>query len=116
MYIEERMYTLHPGKVDEYLHHYETHGMAVQLRHQPHMLGYYYTEVGTQNMIVHMWAYDDLNQREKCRAALFADPEWNSYRPKIHPLMRHMETRIMKCAPFFVERLKRMLAADKKSA
>jgi hypothetical protein len=80
------------------------------------MLGYYYTEVGTQNMIVHMWAYDDLNQRERCREALFADPEWNSYRPKIHPLMRHMETRIMKCAPFFVERLKRMLEADKKGA
>lgn len=111
MYIEERMYTLHPGKVDEYLRNYEQYGMPVQLRHQPYMLGYYFTEVGTQNMIVHMWAYESLDQRERCRTALFADPEWQSYRPRIHPLMRHMETRIMKAAPFFAERLKAMLAA-----
>ena len=112
MYVEERMYTLHPGKAPEYFHHYSTHGMPVQLRHLPHMLGYYVTEVGAQNMVVHLWAYDDLNQRERCRDALFADPEWQSYRPKIHPLIIRMETRIMKPAPFFVERLKRMLAAS----
>ena len=113
MYIEERMYTLYPGKVDEYLRHYEQFGMPVQLRHQPYMLGYYFTEVGTQNMIVHMWAYEDLNQRTRCREALFADPDWQAYRPKIQPFLITMETRIMKCAPFFLERLKRMLQADK---
>jgi len=113
MYVEERMYQLRPGKVPEYFHHYETHGMAVQLRHQPHMLGYYTPEIGPQNMVVHMWAYDDLNQRERCRTALFADPEWQSYRPKIHPLILQMDTRMMKCAPFFLERLKKMLAAVK---
>ena len=113
MYIEERMYLLHPGKVPEYFRLYETEGMATQLKHLPHLVGYYFTEVGVQNLVVHMWAYDDLNQRERCRIALFADPEWQSYRPKIHPLIMKMETRMMKCAPFFLERLKRMLAADK---
>jgi hypothetical protein len=115
MYIEERMYLLHPGKVDEYFRHYESHGMPVQLKYQPHMLGYYVTEVGPQNMVVHMWAYESLDQRAKCRERLFADPDWQAYRPKIHPLLMRMETRIMKCAPFFLERLKRMLAADKKA-
>ena len=33
------------------------------------MLGYYTPEIGPQNMVVHMWAYDDLNQRDACRAA-----------------------------------------------
>jgi hypothetical protein len=113
MYIEERMYQLRPGKVPEYFALYEKYGMPVQLRHQPHMLGYYTPEIGTQNMVVHMWAYDDLNQRERCRTALFADPEWQSYRPRIHPLLLTMETRMMKCAPFFLERLKKMLAAAK---
>ena len=111
MFIEERMYTLFPGKVDEYFRHYQEHGMPVQLRHQPYMLGYYRTEVGTQNQVVHLWAYDSLDQRTQCRKALFADPDWQSYRPKIHPLLLHMETRIMTAAPFFAERLKLMLAA-----
>ena len=113
MYVEERMYTLQIGKAAEYLKHYENEGMAVQLKYLPHMVGYYFNEVGPQNMIVHMWAYESLDQREKCRAAMSADPDWQAYLTKIRPLMRRQESRIMKCAPFFVERLKKMLAAVK---
>ncbi len=113
MYVEERMYRLKVGTAAEYLKHYETEGMKVQLRHLPHMVGYYFTEVGPINMIVHMWAYDSLDQREKCRAAMSADPAWRAYLAKIRPLMETQDTRIMKCAPFFVERLKKMLAAVK---
>ena len=49
MYVEERMYQLYPGKVDEYFTHYQSHGMSVQQKYLPHMLGYYQTEVGPQN-------------------------------------------------------------------
>ena len=66
--------------------------------------------------MIHLWAYDDLNQRDKCRAAMQADPDWQAYLPKNRPFMVTQETRIMKCAPFFVERLKKMLAAAKMSA
>ena len=113
MFVEERMYTLQPGTAPEYFKHYQEHGMKVQLRHLPHLVGYYVTEVGTLNMIVHLWAYDSLDQRERCRAAMSADADWQAYVVKIRPLMKRQETRIMKCAPFFVERLKRMLAAVK---
>jgi hypothetical protein len=113
MYVEERMYTVQAGKSAEYLKHYENEGMAAQLKHLPHMVGYYFTEVGPLNLIVHLWAYDDLNQREKCRAQLHADPAWQAYLPKVRALIVSQENRIMKCAPFFVERLKKMLAAAK---
>ncbi len=113
MYVEERMYRLKVGTAAEYLKHYETEGMKVQLKHLPHMVGYYFTEVGPINMIVHMWAYESLDQREKCRAAMAADPAWQAYLAKIRPLMETQDTRIMKCAPFFLERLKNMLAAVK---
>jgi len=113
VYVEERMYVLQIGKTAEYFRTYEEFGMRPQLRHLPHMVGYYVTETGPQFMVVHLWAYDDLNQREKCRAAMQADPEWQEYVVKIRPLMVSQETRIMKCAPFFVERLKKMLAAVK---
>ena len=113
MYVEERMYTVQIGKVAEYLKHYENEGMAVQLKHLPYLVGYYFNEVGPQNLIVHLWAYEDLNQRDRCRAQMQADPAWQAYLPKVRPLMVSQETRIMKCAPFFVERLKKMLAAVK---
>jgi hypothetical protein len=98
MYVEERMYRLKIGAVPEYCRHYQELGMHVQLKHLPHMLGYHYTEVSGLNMMVHMWAYDSLDQRE-------------AYLAKSRPLMETQETRIMKVAPFFMERLKKMLAA-----
>ena len=113
MYVEERMYTMHVGKAPDYLKMYEAEGMAIQTRHLPNMVGYYVTEVGPQNLVIHMWGYDDLNQRDKCRAAMQADPAWQAYVPKVRGLIASQETRIMKCAPFFVERLKKMLAATK---
>jgi len=113
MYVEERIYTMHVGKVAEYFRLYESEGMAVQLRHLPHMVGYYVTEIGPQNLVVHLWGYDDLNQRERCRAAMNADPAWQAYVVKIRPLMITQDTRVMKCAPFFEARLKKMLAAAK---
>jgi len=111
MYVEERIYTLHAGKAPEYFKQYEEAGMKVQLRHLPRMVGYYVTEIGQLNLVTHMWAYDDLNEREQRRAAMQADPEWQAYLPRVRPLIISQETRIHKCAPFFVARLKKMLEA-----
>jgi len=111
MYVEERIYTLHVGKAAEYLKNYEKEGLAIQLKHLPHLVGYYFNEIGPQNTVVHLWAYESLDQREKCRARLQADPAWQAYIAKNRPLTVSQENRIMKCAPFFVERLKKMLTA-----
>src|SRR5260221_11479247 len=113
MYVEERMYTLKTGSVPEYLKHYQNDGMKVQLKHLPHMAGYYFTEVGPLNMIGHMWAYDSLDQRDKCRAAMSADPDWQAYLVKIRPLLERQETRSMKWAPFLVNRFEKILAGVK---
>src|SRR5262249_46805679 len=100
MYVEERTYTLQIGKAPEYFKNYEEYGRAVQLKHLPHLVGYYVTEVGELNQVVHLWAYESLEQREKCRAAMQADAAWQAYLPKNRPFMVSQETRIMKCAPF----------------
>ena len=113
MYVEERIYRLAIGAVPEYCRIYQELGMEVQLRHLPHMVGYYFTEIGGLNTMVHLWAYDSLDQREKCRAAMYADAEWQKYLAASRHLMETQDTRIMKVAPFFVERLKKMLAAVK---
>ena len=113
MYVEERMYRLKIGAVAEYCRIYQELGMPIQLKHIPVMLGYYSTEIGGLNTMVHMWAYDSLDQREKCRAAMQADPDWQAYLAKSRPLMETQETRIMKVAPFFVERYKKIVAAAK---
>ena len=111
MIVEERMYTLHPGKVPEYLKAYKEEGMAIQKRILGGMFGYFSTEVGTQNQIVHMWAYESFEEREKRRAQMASDAGWLAYTAKIRPFISFQETRIMKPAPFFVDALRKMLAA-----
>ena len=99
--VELREYTLHHGKVPEYLRLYEGEGLAIQLPILGTMLGYYHTEVGTQNQIVHLWGYADFADREARRAQLQQSAEWKAYLPKIQPLLLVQQTRIMRPAPFF---------------
>ena len=113
MIVEERMYTMHPGKVPEYLKLYKEEGMAIQKRILGNMFGYFFSEVGTQNQIIHMWWYENFDEREKRRAQMAADPGWQAYVVKNRPLISFQETRIMRPAPFFEDTIRKMLEAAK---
>ncbi len=114
MIVEERIYTLKVAGAPEWLKAYEAEGMKIQLSHLVNMVGYYSTEVGDLNLIVHMWAYENFEDRLKRRAALGADPAWRAYLGKIGHLVLDQKNRIMNPAPFFLPRLKAMLEAAKK--
>jgi len=114
MLVEERIYTFKPASVPEYLKVYEAEGLKIQLSHLENMVGYYFTEVGDLNLIVHMWAYQSFEDRLKRRAALGADPAWRAYLAKVGHLLLNQKNRIMNPAPFFLPRLKVMLEAAKK--
>ncbi len=101
MLVEQRTYTTHPGKWREYLRLYEAEGLALQQRILGRMVGYYSTETGTLNQIVHLWAYTDLNERAERRAALLAEPAFQAYVAKMMPLLQSQESRFLLPAPFF---------------
>lgn len=100
MLVEERTYTLHMGKVPEYLRLYEQEGLAVQEPILGNLVGYFSTEFGTLNQVVHLWGYADLADRAERRARLLADDRWQTYVAKIRPLVAHMENRLLIPAPF----------------
>jgi hypothetical protein len=100
MIVEMRTYTLHPGQVANYLRLYEAEGLATQSRILGRLLGYYSSETGDVNQVVHLWAYDDFADRQKRRAALFADPAWLAYLPKMVPMLITQESKILNPAKF----------------
>ncbi|CAN7759817.1 NIPSNAP family protein [Caballeronia sp. LjRoot31] len=114
MFVEERIYTIIPGKTPDFLKLYEEEGMAIQARHLPAMVGYYSSDIGTLNLIVHLWAFDDINQRVALRAQMVADPDWRDYLKKLMPLILHQESRMLRPAPFFEGRLQTIIDAGKK--
>lgn len=102
MIYDLRTYTMVPGRLRAFLTLYENEGLPVQLRHQPRLIGYFVTEIGTQNQVVHLWAYENMADREQRRAALELDPEWIAYRQKsaLAGNVQHQENKILRSAPF----------------
>lgn len=100
MIVEQRMYTLYPGKTAAYLKLYEAEGLPLQGPIFGNMLGYFSTEFGELNLIVNLWGFDDFAERKRRRAELHALPEWQAYSARILPLIVRQENRILMPASF----------------
>ena len=101
MIVEMRTYTLALGATGRYFKLYGEKGLAVQKRILGHLVGYYSVEVGPLNQIVHLWAYDSLDDRAKRRAELWADKEWRAYVAEVASLVIDQANQILTPAPFF---------------
>lgn len=101
MFVDERIYTLQAGQVPVFLKLYEEEGMECQVRILGNMVGYYFTDFGPLNQIVHMWGYESLDDRFERRKRLLAAPEWQSYAKKMRPLVANVENKLLVPAPFF---------------
>ncbi|WP_431281545.1 NIPSNAP family protein [Humitalea sp. 24SJ18S-53] len=100
MIVEQRTYTLHAGKVGAYLKLYEAEGIAIQKPILGRLVGYYSTEFGPLNQVIHMWAYESLAERTERRARLMADAGWQGYIAKVQPLVLTQENKLLLPAPF----------------
>ena len=65
MIYELRTYTLMPGKQAEYLKLNGEIGRKIRGDKYGKLEGYWSTEFGTLNQLVHLWSYADLNERER---------------------------------------------------
>jgi hypothetical protein len=100
MIVEMRTYVLHAGQQGDFLVLMEQEGIAIERRILGHLLGFYTCEIGTLNQIVHLWRYDSFEDRHQRRSSLAADPGWTAFVPKVLPLIRDMENRILTPAAF----------------
>ncbi|MXP63550.1 NIPSNAP family protein [Roseomonas sp. M0104] len=100
MIVEERIYTLRAGEAGAYLAAYEAEGLAIQRPILGRMVGYYTTEFGPLNQVIHLWAYESLQERTERRVRLLADPAWKAYAAKVRPLVLTQENKLLSPAPF----------------
>jgi hypothetical protein len=58
--------------------------------------GYWVTEIGALNQVVHLWSYSDLNERARLRGELGKNQRWtNEYLPLIRPMLLRQDIRLM---------------------
>ncbi|MDE2515159.1 MAG: NIPSNAP family protein [Rhodospirillales bacterium] len=82
MLLDHRTYEVKPGTMAKHLKLYEEYGLAAQKRHLGEPLAYLITETGPVNTYVHIWVYKDAADRATRRAAMQADPAWQTYLAK----------------------------------
>ena len=102
MLVDHRSYRAKPGMLQPHLDLYEKYGYPVQVKHLGRPLAYMVTESGEMNSIVHIWVYQDAADRARRRAAMAADPDWQSYLKKSAEAgyLESQVTKLMTPVPF----------------
>jgi hypothetical protein len=100
MIVDVRTYTLMPRKTPRYLEIFETHALPVMRRHGLDLAGYYVSQIGQLNQVLHLWRYESLADLESKRAARDADPAWGEYLALTEGMVLSQENKIMRPAAF----------------
>lgn len=95
MLIDLRTYTFHPGRLGEFLKLSQAEILPLQTKYCGRCIFYATSETGTLNQLVQAWAYEDAADRDRRRAALWADPEWQRLGAIALPWIQHQESRLL---------------------
>ena len=100
MIIEQRTYRLRPGAMAAYLEAVETLGLPLLKPILGGFVGYFRSELGPLEDVVHLWAYESLADRAARRKRLAEHPDWPRFTAAVNPLLERMESRILTPASF----------------
>ena len=96
MIYELRTYTLKTGTAPEAAKNAGTVGRDIRGDNFGKLEGYWITEVGPLNQVMHLWSYPDLNERARLRAGLMANKRWTSeYVPLIRDKLVRQDIRLL---------------------
>ena len=96
MIYELRTYTVKPGTLGDIVKAASTVSRDVRGDNFGKLEGYWFTEIGPLNQVMHMWSYNSFDERAKLRAELAKNPRWTSeYIPLIRPLLVRQDVRLL---------------------
>jgi len=97
-----RIYDVKPGAVPQYMEAVREISLKIRADHGVKLAGWYYTDIGPLNRIVHIWAYRDYAHYQEAREAVHADPRWSGeYVPRVRGLAVKQQNMMMQGADFF---------------
>jgi hypothetical protein len=102
MIVEQRTYTLKPLRTRDFLELYERAALPLQKKYLGHLIGFFVSEVGPLNQVVHLWAFDSLAERERRRKVMEEDPGWPLYVNALRDLdvILQQETKLLRSVSF----------------
>ena len=98
---ELRTYTLQVGKLSEAFQLYKELGWpALEVSYADKLVGYFTSDVGTLNQLIHLWKFDDDADRRNHWQTLFKDQQFMAFAAKIRPLILKQEVQLLHAAPW----------------
>jgi hypothetical protein len=96
MIYDFRVYTFKPGKVAEYMAAVEELSVPIRAKYGIKLAGWYYSDIGELNQVVHIWGYRDHAHLAEAKAQVASDPDWTGkYIPRVAGLLESQKTYLM---------------------
>ncbi|MCY3869770.1 MAG: NIPSNAP family protein [Gemmatimonadetes bacterium] len=106
MIYDMRTYDLNPGALQTYMDAVREVALPLREDYGVKLAGWYYTDIGKLNRVVHIWAYRDYTHFDQARQAVRSDPRWvNDYLPRVKGLVVRQQDQIMLASDFFESRV-----------
>lgn len=104
MIYDMRIYDIRPGGLQAYMDAVREVALPVRRRYGIRLAGWYHTEVGPLNRVVHIWAFRDWDHLSEGKRQFRQDPQWvNDYVPRVLPLIVRQESQVVLAADFSPE-------------
>ena len=101
MIYDYRVYTLSPGATDNYRSGVKELSLPIRQRYGIRLAGWYWSEIGSLNQVVHIWGYEDTKHMEEAKHAFHNDPDWTGkYLPRTRGLVESQKTSQMNASSF----------------
>lgn len=96
MIYELRTYTVKAGTVQDVVKAASTVSRDIRGDNFGKLEGYWITDIGPINQVLHLWSYTDLNDRQRLRGELAKNARWNGeYIPLIRPNLVRQDIRLL---------------------
>jgi len=96
MIYELRTYTVKPGALGDMIKAASTVSRDIRKNDYGKLEGYWSTEIGPLNQVLHLWSYSDYSERARLRGELAKNPRRSSeYLPLIRPLLMRQDIRLL---------------------
>ena len=95
MIIEMRTYLLKPAKLKTFLDIYNKEIRETHVSILGNQIGFFYTEFGDLNKVVHLYGYESFEDRDRRRAILAQNKDFLNYLTKVEDIIVHMKNEIL---------------------
>lgn len=100
MIYELRTYQLKMGEIPQYLAIAENKLLPALSEHGLKPVGFWTTVIGTLNEVVHLWAYQDLNERQEKWSKWAEDPRRPEFMKELSRIINSQSNKILSPVAF----------------